>query len=173
MKRRLLNIVLASLLTLAAYICLYFIWGALLSDVENEAVKQLLLATMTSTIYALCLLYWSKLRRSIGEKDVLDDYKERSYISFIDDFRLAWKRERLTVLSICAIILLCFLLNTLNPLSLGSTLTFLFSPLFFFIHSFKLKAIGYLVSAIYINLLYLLLVLLYRKKRYDHWYEEQ
>ncbi len=55
---------------------------------------------------------------------------------------------------------------------MGSTLTFLFSPLFFFIHSFKLQPIGYLVSAIYINLFYLLLVLLYRKKRYAHWYKE-
>ncbi len=80
----------ASLLTLAVYIVLYFIWGAVLSEVTSTTLKQLLLSVMTSTIYAVCLLYFTKLRKSIGENDILEDYKERTYTSLADDCRLMW-----------------------------------------------------------------------------------
>jgi len=40
MKRTLWNITLASVITLVAYIVLYAIWGAILSELKNSTVKK-------------------------------------------------------------------------------------------------------------------------------------
>ena len=42
MKRTLLNITFASIITLVAYIALYAIWGAILSGLENTTLRLLI-----------------------------------------------------------------------------------------------------------------------------------
>ena len=85
MKKILWNITLASASTLAAYIALYIVWGAILSGVENEALKLFFVCLMTSGACGFFLLYFMKIKNSDGEKEVLSDYKESDYVSFIDD----------------------------------------------------------------------------------------
>ena len=76
MKRTLLNITFASIITLVAYIALYAIWGALLSGLENPTLRLFLIALMTTVAFGFFLLYTSKIRKGIGEDEVVSDYKD-------------------------------------------------------------------------------------------------
>ena len=67
MKRTLWNITLASVITLVAYIALYAIWGAILSELENPTLQLFLIAFMTTVAFGFFLLYTSKIRKSVGE----------------------------------------------------------------------------------------------------------
>ena len=93
MKRTLWNITFASIITLVAYIALYAIWGAVLSGLENPTLRLLIIALMTTLAFGFLLVYTSKIRKSIGEDEVVSDYKDRQYISLADDFKLVLKRE--------------------------------------------------------------------------------
>ena len=92
MKRILWNITLTSLITLVAYIALFFIWGAVLGEVKNATIRLLLIAFMTSAAFGFFLLRRSKIKNSVGEDEVINDYKDRKYVSVIDDFRFFIKR---------------------------------------------------------------------------------
>ena len=74
MKKILWKITLASAATLAAYIALYILWGAILNEVENETLKLFLICLMTSAACGFFLLYFLKIKNSDGEKEVLSDY---------------------------------------------------------------------------------------------------
>lgn len=93
MKRTLWNITFASIITLVAYIALYAIWGAILSGLENPTLRLLIIALMTAVAFGFFLVYMSKIRKNIGEDEVVSDYKDREYVSFADDFKLVLKRE--------------------------------------------------------------------------------
>ena len=114
MKRTLWNITLASIITLVAYIALYAIWGAILSELENATLRLFIIALMTTVAFGFFLLYTSKIRKSIGEDEVVSDYKDRQYISFADDFKLILKRESKMLICIASIVLICFILNTFD-----------------------------------------------------------
>ena len=62
MKKILWNITLASAATLAAYIGLFIVWGAILSGVENETLKLFLICLMTSAACGFFLLYFLKIK---------------------------------------------------------------------------------------------------------------
>ena len=53
MKRILWNVTFASIITLVAYIVLYAVWGAILSEVENPTLKLFLIALMTTVAFAV------------------------------------------------------------------------------------------------------------------------
>ena len=76
MKRIFLNITLASIITLVAYIALYAVWGAILSGLENSTLRMLIIALMTTLAFGFFLVYTSKIRKSIGEDEVVSDYKD-------------------------------------------------------------------------------------------------
>ena len=110
MKRTLWNITFASIITLVAYIALYAIWGAILSELENPTLRLLIIALMTTVAFGFFLVYTSKIRKSIGEDEVVSDYKDRQYISLADDFKLVLKRESKILICITSIVLICFIL---------------------------------------------------------------
>jgi hypothetical protein len=173
MKRILRNIALASIITLVAYIALYAIWGAILSELENPTVNLLIIALMTTLAFGFFLVYTSKIRKSIGEDEVVSDYKDRAYLSFIDDFKLILNREKQTLICIVSIVLICFILNTFDSVVFGkktiSFPTFFFAPMCLFDLIINIPFVGYLLSAILDCLTYIVFLLLYRKKKYDYW----
>ena len=116
MKRILWNITLASVITLVAYIALYALLGSILSGFKNPILSLLLIALMTTAAFGFFLLYTSKIRESIGEDEVIFDYKDREYISLADDCKLILKREAKTLICIAVIVFVCFALNTLDRL---------------------------------------------------------
>ena len=173
MKKILWNITLASAATLAAYIALYIVWGAILSGVENETLKLFLICLMTSAACGFFLLYFLKIRNSDGEKEVLADYKECAYKSFFDDLKRILRREAKTLISLALIVMLCFTVNAITELisgkSTGSPLTFVYIPFCIFGTVLGQSFIGYFLSAVITCLCYLIALLLWRRKTYNYW----
>ena len=152
MKRTLWNITFASIITLVAYIALYAIWGAILSGLENPTLRLLIIALMTTLAFGFFLVYTSKIRKSIGEDEVVSDYKDRQYISLADDFKLVLKRESKMLICIASIVLICFILNTFDSVVFGkktiSFPTFFFAPMCLFDSMINIPFVGYLLSAL-------------------------
>ena len=173
MKKILWNITLASAATLAAYIGLFIVWGAILSGVENETLKLFLICLMTSAACGFFLLYFLKIKNSDGEKEVLADYKESAYVSFIDDLARILRREAKILISLAAIVMLCFAVNAITELisgkSTGSPLAFIYIPLCIFGTLLGESFIGYFLSAVITCLCYLIALLLWRRKTYNYW----
>lgn len=173
MKKILWNITLASAATLVAYIGLYILWGAILNEVENEPLKLFLICLMTSAACGFFLLYFLKIKNSDGEKEVLADYKECAYVSFIDDLKRILRREAKTLISLAVIVMLCFTVNAITELisgkSTGSPLTFIYVSLCIFSTVLGQSFIGYFLSALIICLCYLIALLLWRRKTYNYW----
>ena len=173
MKRILWNIILASLITLIVYIALFFVWGAILGEVENAALRLFLTAFMTSAVFGFFLLYRVKIRKSVGENEVMNDYKEKTYISIIDDCKIFIKREIKILIAVVGITMVCFVLNTVDPLIFGrktiSAITIFFAPMCLFDAVINVPFVGYLVSAIVNCAFYISFLIIYRKKMYNHW----
>ena len=173
MKRILWNITLASLITLVAYVALFFIWGAVLGEVKNEALRLFLTALMTSSAFGFFLLHRTKIKNSVGEDEVMIDYKDRTYTSIIDDCKLFVKRETKMLIVIACIAFACFILNTLDPLIFGkktiSAITVFFAPICLFDTVINIPFVGYLVSVIVDCAVYIVFLAIYRKKMYNHW----
>ena len=64
MKRILLNITFASIITLVAYIAFYVIWGAILNALDDPTLSLLIISLMTTVAFGFFLLYTSKIRKS-------------------------------------------------------------------------------------------------------------
>jgi hypothetical protein len=173
MKRILLNITFASIITLVAYIAFYVIWGAILNALDDPTLSLLIISLMTTVAFGFFLLYTSKIRKSVGEDEVVSDYKDKQYISFADDFKLVLKRESKMLICIVSIVLICFILNTFDSVVFGkktiSFPTFLFAPMCLFDSMINIPFVGYLLSAILDCLTYMAFLLIYRKKKYDYW----
>lgn len=174
MKRTLWNITLASVITLVAYIALYAIWGAILSELENPTLKLFLIAFMTTVAFGFFLLYTSKIRKSVGEDEVVSDYKDKKYTSLIDDFKTIINREAKTLICIAVIVLICFVLNTFDRLvfekkTIVSFPAFFFAPMCLFANFIKIPFVGYVLSAVSDCLVYIIFLLIYRKKKYNYW----
>ena len=177
MKRIFWNITLASLITLVAYIALFFIWGAILSEVKNQTINLLLVALMTSFVFGFFFLRRIKIKNSEGEDEVINDYKEKKYVTVIDDCKLFVKREVKVFIAIGAIVFGCFVLNTFDVLIFGkktiSAITVLFAPLCLFETTINIPFVGYLVSAMVDCVVYIAFLAIYRKKMYDHWIKKK
>ena len=173
MKRILLNITFASIITLVAYIAFYVMWGAILNALDDPTLSLLIISLMTTVAFGFFLLYTSKIRKSVGEDEVVSDYKDKQYISFADDFKLVLKRESKMLICIASIVLICFILNTFDSVVFGkktiSFLTFLFAPMCLFDSMISIPFVGYFLSAILDCLTYIASLLIYRKKKYDYW----
>ena len=57
----------ADLLTLVLYIALYAIWGAIVREIENAFVSNLVLASATGILFALLLVWCTWVRGGLGE----------------------------------------------------------------------------------------------------------
>lgn len=173
MKRNLWNITLASVITLAVYVALYAVWGAILSGIENPTLNLFLVAFMTTAAFGFFLLYTSKIKKSVGEEEVVSDYKDIKYVSFVDDFKLIIKRESKMLVCIATIVLICFALNTFDRLVFEkktiSFPTFFFAPLCLFDSLINISFVGYALSAVLDCLAYIVFLLLYRKQKYNYW----
>ncbi|MBE6601937.1 MAG: hypothetical protein E7637_05465 [Ruminococcaceae bacterium] len=177
MKRTFLNITVASCITMVAYIALYAFWGAILNALKNPTLKLFLVCFMTTAAFGFFLLYTSKIRKSVGEEEVLSDYREQAYESVQRDFQLVIKRESRTLITIVGIALTCFALNLLYGLlfdkSAAFPVTLLFAPICIFDSVIKIPFLGYALSAVLDCVSYVVFLLIYRKKKLDYWEKDR
>ncbi len=173
MKRTLWNITLSSILTLVVYLALNAIWRAILNEIANQLFALLLLALMTTVAFGMILVYVSKIRSSVGEDEVVSDYQEQKYISLADDLKRIIKRESQKLICMTVIPLVCFVLNRIDVLLFGkktfSVITLIFAPMCLFDTLFSIPFVGYLLSAVMDVVVYLTILLLYRRKKYNYW----
>ncbi len=173
MKRSLWNITLSSVLTLVAYVALSAVWGAILNELQNEILQLFLIALMTTVAYSMILLWVSKIRKSVGEDEVMAVYRECPYTTMADDFKLIFKKEAKTLILMTAVVLVTYSLNRLDMLIFGkkmiSHITFPYITMGLFGALFPIRIIGYLLSAVLNSLAYLIALVLYRKKKYTYW----
>ncbi len=170
MKRIFINVTLASVVTLVAYIVLSAVWGAILSEVESAKLRLFIISAMTSTAYAFFLLYFSKIRKAVGENEVVADHKDDPYTSLINDLKMILKNEKKILIAVGVIIGICFVLNKFDNVVFGkktiSFPTIVYAPMTIFGTFFDVDLFGYIVSYIFIGVCYVLMLLLYRKKKY-------
>ncbi len=172
-----LKILISALICMAAYLALYTIWGAMLAEVKNEIIRSILLATLTSAAYAFILMFLTKRRKGVGLDELMNDYKDRSYISLQDDLKLVLLHEKSRIILLGSIIGACLLLNKFDALVFGektiSAVTFPFATMCIYSTCFSsfLDFIGYIISFAVITSLYTVFVLLYRRKQYKYWNE--
>ena len=173
MKQILWNITRASLLTLVAYIALYAVWGAILNSVENETLQSFLVALMTTAAFGIILLYFSKIRGTVGEDEILDDYKNGRAYSFADDLMLTLRREKNMLITVAVIVILYYVLNTVDRIAFGkqtlSFPTFIYAPMCLFAEAIPIPFVGFAVSAVLDCATYLVCLLIYRNKTYKLW----
>ena len=177
MKRSFLNITLASIITLVAYIALSAVLKAILIDIDILALRLFVGALLTAVAFGFFLLYTSKMRKSVGTNEVLSDYKSREYISFADDFKLLIRHESKTIICIVLIVLICFALNTLDRILFEnktiSLPTFFFAPMCLFDTVISVPFLGYAVSAAADCISYILFLLIYRRRKYNYWMKKR
>lgn len=173
MKRSLWNITLSSVLTMAAYIALSAVWGAILNELKSKILQLFLIALMTTVAYSMILLWVSKIRRSVGENEVMADYREHPYTTMADDLKLIFKKEAKTLILMMALVLTTYVLNRLDMLIFGkkmiSHITFPYITMSLFGSLFPIRIIGYLLSAVLNPVAYLIALALYRKTKYFYW----
>ncbi len=173
MKRSLWNITLSSVLTMVAYIALSAVWGAILNELKNEFMRLFLIALMTTVAYGIVHLWISKIRKSVGEDEVMADYREHPYTTMADDFKLIFKKEAKTLILMMALVLVTYILNRLDMLifekKMISHITFPYITMSLFGTLFPIRIIGYLLSAVLNPVVYLIALVLYRKKKYTYW----
>ncbi len=175
--RTLWKITLASLLTLIVYLALRMIWGAILAEIESQKMQLVLLALMTSAAYGFILVYVSKIRGSVGEDEVMADYKDGKYVSLADELKTVLRREAGTLICIVAVVLACCAFNTLDRMIFDkkavSGITILWAPMCLFDTVFAFPVLEYVVSAAVDCISYIGFLLLYRKKKYTYWMEHK
>ena len=104
---------------------------------------------------------------------VLSDYKEKSYISFVDDVKLIIKREQKLLICIVLIVCICGIINTFDRLIFDkptdSMLTFPFAGMIMLGSVIDFPFVGYILNALLDCLTYIIFLLFYRKKKYNYW----
>lgn len=177
MKRAAFTVIVSSVITLALYIILSNVLLGIFYGIENQTTKLLIVSLITTALFVYILFYFSKIKDDICLKEVIKDYKNEEYISFSDDLKRVIKREKTTYICISVIVLGSFLLNELDAIMFEkktfSVVTILFFPLCVFSTLFErinaFSFFGYLLSLALICLIYTVVLLLYRRKKYKQW----
>ena len=177
MKKRILHVVLAALFSLVIFCVFSILIAAVLDSTESVFLRNLILAIIATVVYALSLLYLSKIRDDVGDFEVFEDYPENSDFSLSKDFQFVMKRETVTVVIICSVIFLCYVMNVLWIGVLQNERAFPLSMLFSALTVFQsffpiadcgyiLNLVGHMLSTAIMSFFYLLSVLMYRRYLY-------
>ena len=177
MKKTFITMIWSSIIALVLYIILSNILLGVLRGVENQVAKLTIISFITIVLFVIIFFYFFKVTEEACLKEVMKDYKNKAYVSMSDDFKNIIKSEKATFICIAVIVIGCFALNELDALMFEkktfSIVTFLFYPLCTFSSVFEMvhwfSIFGYLSSLILICLIYICMLLFYRRKKYKQW----
>ncbi len=177
MKKALIKTALSSVLTLVFYLIFLFIWGTVANFFENEALKLLLVALMTQTAFGIVLLGLVKIKGKQGEAEVREDYKSSPYKSGFEDLKLILSREKPILLAIGITVFAVCCMHSLDKYVFGkkvlSAIALPFAPTVLLSEVITVPILGYFVSFILDSLVYLAALLIYRKKKFNYWYNNE
>lgn len=174
--QRLKKIILANLCALLLYILsgLLIIWF-LSGPSLTAAILRTLFFLLTMALFAYLLIRFIYLKGGLGERQYIQSLREtgraESGVSLMEDCKLLLREEAGMLVTVLAINLLCWGLECIDILLFSKqTVTMvllIFAPMQILIDvlpDWGYGIIGFLVSAIVDGLLYLLILLRYRKK---------
>ncbi len=169
------KITIAALLALVAYILLSGIMMSIISGIGSERFKLAIIAVGAAIAYAYILFYLQKVCCGAVEEEIMADYKEKRYVSLIDDIKMSIRREKLLLLTVGGVMLLCLLLNTFDSVALErkllSNITFIYVAMCL-CATFLPPAVsflGYFIGYGVIVIFYLLFLSFARRKQYKYW----
>lgn len=170
MKRILKNVIVSSVLTLVMYLLFAVV---LLGWIENKELRFFAISFITVSTYAGLLFYIHKYRGGICENEMIADYKNESYQPK-REISLIFQREKHLIFCIFCIVLICFFSNLIDEyLFKTKVLSLITTALFVSVMTLSsvidIPFLGYFLSGFYVCAIYLFLIFLYRKRRYDYW----
>lgn len=171
------HITYANALSLAFFIVNFFLFlffSGMFEDYHDryDYIQDLILAIPMSTAFPFMLLRTAKKKNLLCDEELISDYAKSDYISIKVDFKVAWKREWIYFSYIAGINILAEVLTNVDILLSGKpTVTgvlTLYVPMRILEVAFPFSdIIGVAVATLYACALYMILVLRYRKKRYE------
>ncbi len=174
--RTIWHITYANALSLAFLLVTFFFYlffAGMFEDYHDkyDYIQDLFMAIPAATAFSFMLLRTAKKKNLICDEELISDYAKRDYVSIRDDFITVWKREWIYFLFIAIINVITMLLTNLDIMISGKpTITgvfVLYAPMRLFSLVFPFSEIfGIVMATLYVSILYMLLVLFYRKKRY-------
>lgn len=164
----------ADLLTLVLYIALYAIWGALVREIENAFMANLVLASATGILFAFLLVWCTWVRSGMGE--ALVSKMDAPFASgFLPRCRqlLADARPTLTWLAISALcdmtVRLLILIGIIDRLPLN----FLYMGLSIQNVWLDVPFLSSIYGFAFVGAWHLFFLRLYQSKWYRSWHSEQ
>lgn len=171
------KISLSSLFTMLLYLFFSSLLTAFLEEMENNTLALCILCILTTVSFGVVLLFVTKIKNSVGDNEIMTDYKDQCYDSWRSDFRIMIKRESKMLITICLIVLLCFLLNKFDAIIFHkktiSVITALYFPLCVFDVLLPWHFLGYFISGVADCITYVLFLMFYRKYRYAYWMKKE
>ena len=174
----LIPIIIAALLSLLIFTLSSLLIAALLNDLENLIVQNLMLVLFCTGAFVFSLIYVKKVRNGDGNDEVFADYKNAPYVSPKEDLRFVLAREKWTLVFMFLISIVCCVIdivwivgkgNTIaNPISF-SMIAMLSLKIFFPIETVGVVpyVLGCILSPVFSASAYIGAMLLYRKNEYE------
>lgn len=174
MKKTLINVIVAAVVSLAVFCIISLILAAIIESADNSFAENLILSLVSVAIYTFSLIYISDVRNGNGEDDVFCDYRDGEGFAFLADLKLVVKRKRTTIITVFAVVLICFASNLVYFEAFKAERAFPLAMLFSVLTSFQaffpitscgyfLNFLGHVISAVVMTSSYILALVFYRK----------
>jgi len=174
MKKALINVIAAAAASLIVFCIISLILAAIIESADNSLARNTILSLASAVAYTLSLLYISDVRNGKGEDDVFCDYRDGEGFSFLADLKLVVKRKRTTIITVFAIVFICFASNLAYFEVFNSERAFPLAMLVSVLTAFQaffpvdscgyfLNFLGHVISALVMSSTYILALVLYRK----------
>ena len=173
MKKLFFRLTLASFLTLL----IYFVANALITAFLNELsviIALIILVVLIMVLYVFIVIYLTYIRTGLGEETLWNDYPD-TYKGTAFDFKVVFREEQKTFLIIFAIDMASWVLTGIDKLIFGKTtitaILLVYAPLNIvgiMLPSWLNGILGYLVGALLVSGIYLLALVMLRRK----WYKQ-
>lgn len=174
---RMKQITIASAISMVVYISTYWITSAFMNE-SSDSVYLLALGIYSLVFmgaFDLILIHRTYIKNSSGEENALQDF-ENGYWGLKRDIVLLIKREFPTFVSFALINIMCWIMLSIDKLIFSKrTITavlLIFAPLNVIgviLPTWANSILGYLLGTILCFAIYLLELVLFRKKWYMHW----
>ena len=166
------NITISSAVCLVIYIATNWVVTAFTKEVQSQTVALILFSIFLMGIFAFLLVYFTYIRTESGKEIVRADYPDASR-GVISDIKLVFKQEINTFAAILAINLAVWLIISVDKLIFAkrtfSAILLLYAPLNIIgvvLPDWANEILSYIIGSILCSAIYLVLLVLVRKKWY-------
>ena len=173
-KKAIIKITIASLLSLILYLILSFVIGALMEAASHIAVNFALgiWAFLVSVVFSYILIYLIYIKDGSGEMKIHEDYPIK-YTGIIKDIKLVFFQEFKILSTLCSINLASWILTGIDKLIFDrrtvTAVLFIYFPLQSFgviLPEWLNSILAYTIGSIIISMIYLLELVVIRRKWY-------